>query len=62
MYIDMIREKAPPDLLKIVNYGCRTDFSQKNCTRRQYAVACTNTCSSCRPDQFSCEQISCSDG
>lgn len=35
MSIDMIKERAPLDLLKMVECGCQTDSAQKNCTCRQ---------------------------
>ena len=44
----MTKQVAPPELLRIAKYGCKTDCAQKNCKFRQYGVVCTNICSSCK--------------
>ena len=47
MPIEMTKQVAPPELLKIVKCGCKTDSSRKNCTCRQYGVVCTTICLGC---------------
>ena len=42
MPIEMNKQVAPPELLKIVKCGCKTDSLRKNCTLRQYGDVCTN--------------------
>ena len=48
MPIEMAKQVAASELLKIVKYGCKTDCTRKNCTCRQYGVVCTKICSGCK--------------
>ena len=48
MPIEITKQVAPPELLKIVRYGCKTDCARKNCTCRHCGVFCTNICSDWR--------------
>ena len=62
MPIEMTKEIAPAELLKIIKCGCKTDCSRKNCTCKQYGVICTNMCTGCRGVScLNCEEISYSD-
>ena len=58
MPIEMTKPIAPPELLKIIKCGCKTDCTRKNCSCRQYGVVCTNICSGCRGVScLNCEPI-----
>ena len=48
MPIKMTKEIAPPQLLKIISCGCKTDCSRKNCSCKKHGVLCSNMCSACR--------------
>ena len=42
MSMEMTKQVAPPELLKVFKYRCKVDCARENCTCRQYGVVCTN--------------------
>ena len=58
MPIEMTKQIAPPELLKIIKCGCKTGCTQKSCSCRQYDFLCTNICSERRGVScLNCEPI-----
>ena len=54
----MTQKIAPPELLKSIKCGGKTDWTRKNCSCRQYGVFYTKICSGCRGVSFlNCEPI-----